>query len=126
MWRKDTEMITLQCKLELKSSDGDLATRKQTSGKNNSVRGLSKGRRKSWRVLQGSPHPPFTWEVLCEGLPILEKSIRSMGEEDGRTSSCSWCRDYGWSKTARWGRPSIKRRITNTPPRIALRCSSVN
>ena len=36
----------------LESSGSDSATRQQTSGGNKSVRGLSKERRKSWRVLR--------------------------------------------------------------------------
>jgi hypothetical protein len=36
----------------LKSSESNPATRQQTSGGNKSVRGLSKERRKSWRVLR--------------------------------------------------------------------------
>ena len=74
---------------EEESSEGNSAAQDQASGGNKPVREKS-------------------WKVLCKGLFSLKTSTcpKGLGEGGEKVSSCTWCRGYGWPKTARWGWPS--------------------
>lgn len=70
----DIKAIKEEIKI-LKSSESGSATRQQTSGGNKSVRGLSKERRKSWRVLRAVLTFPLLGKFFVRDFSALKSVL---------------------------------------------------
>ena len=88
------------------------------------MRALFRERQKSLKVRRLIP----AFSLRGSDFPSLKlfKGVRDLGEKGGRISSCAWCRDLWMAEYRQVGQAiPQRRRNINTPPRIALMCSSV-